>query len=55
MAAIGTLVVVAFAVAATCLTSGCSTLGYYAQSINGHLSLVAAARPVPAWLADAQT
>ncbi len=55
MAGIGTLVVVAFAVAATCLTSGCSTLGYYAQSINGHLSLVAAARPVPAWLADAQT
>ena len=55
MAGIGALGVVALAVAATCLTSGCSTLGYYAQSINGHLSLVAAARPVPQWLADAQT
>lgn len=55
MAGLGALGVAAFAVAATCLTSGCSTLGYYAQSINGHLSLVAAARPVPQWLADAQT
>ena len=35
-----------------CLTSGCSTLGYYAQSVGGHLALVRAARPVPEWLAD---
>lgn len=38
-----------------CATSGCSTLGYYAQSINGHLDLVQRARPVSEWLADAST
>jgi predicted aminopeptidase len=43
------------AAAALGLTSGCSTLGYVAQSVSGHLSLVRAARPVPEWLADAQT
>ena len=37
-----------------CLTSGCSALGYYAQSIGGHLAIVRAAKPVPEWLADAQ-
>ncbi len=55
MAGIGSLGVVLGALALTCLTTGCSTLGYYAQSVSGHLSLVAAARPVPQWLADAQT
>ncbi len=44
-----------FAVAAVCLGSGCSTLGYYSQSIGGHLALVSAARPVPEWLADDRT
>jgi predicted aminopeptidase len=34
---------------------GCSTLGYYAQSVGGHLALVRAAKPVPEWLADEQT
>ena len=34
--------------AAVCLTSGCSTIGYYAQSAAGHLDLVQAARPVAA-------
>ena len=44
------------AVAATvCLTSGCSTVGYYAQSVSGHLAIVRAARPVPDWLADDAT
>ena len=43
-------------VAATaCLSSGCSSLGYYAQSIDGHLKLLNAARPVPEWVADPQT
>ena len=37
--------------AAVCLTTGCS-LGYYAQSVGGHLKLLNAARPVPDWLAD---
>ena len=38
--------------ATVCLTSGCSTLTYYTQSVGGHLALVNAARPVPQWLAD---
>ncbi|MEO8836578.1 MAG: aminopeptidase [Caldimonas sp.] len=41
--------------AAVCATSGCSTIGYYAQSATGHLDLVEAARPVPQWLADPAT
>ena len=46
--------VVGLVVAALGLTAGCSNLGYLAQSVNGHLSLVRAARPVPDWLTDAQ-
>ena len=38
-----------------CLTSGCGTAGYYAQSVGGHLALVRAARPVSEWLNDADT
>ena len=34
------------------LTSGCSSVGYYAQSISGHLAIVHAARPVSDWLAE---
>lgn len=37
-----------------CLLSGCGTVGYYAQSVGGHLALLRAARPVAAVLADAQ-
>jgi len=44
-----------FAAAAVCLTSGCSSLGYYAQSVGGHLGLMNAARPVSEWLADEST
>ena len=40
--------------ASLCL-AGCSTAGYYWQSVNGHLSLMNAARPVNEWLADAKT
>jgi len=43
------------AAAAVCLTSGCSTLGYYAQAATGHLNIVNAARPVGEWLADPAT
>ncbi len=35
--------------------TGCTNLGYYWQSVNGHVQLMAASRPVPDWLADAQT
>ncbi len=34
---------------------GCADLGYYWQSVSGHLQLMHAARPVNDWLADAQT
>ncbi len=41
---------------AACLgTAGCSTAGYYAQSIGGHLALLNAARPVGDWLGEAST
>ena len=35
--------------------AGCADLGYYWQSINGHLTMLNAARPVDDWLADAHT
>jgi predicted aminopeptidase len=41
--------------AAAAALSGCDTLGYYAQSIGGHLAIVRAARPVSEWIADPQT
>jgi predicted aminopeptidase len=37
------------------LLSGCETLGYYAQAVSGHLDIMAAAKPVDAWLADPAT
>lgn len=52
LAAIG---VALLAAGTVCLTSGCSTLGYYAQAAGGHLAIVRAAKPVPEWLADADT
>ena len=35
--------------------AGCSSLGYYWQSVSGHMQMMNAARPVDDWLADAQT
>jgi predicted aminopeptidase len=55
MAGFGLAGIVALAAATVCLTSGCSTIGYYAQSVGGHLDMVRAARPVPDWLADGET
>ncbi len=43
------------AVAGVCMTSGCSTVGYYAQSVVGHLEILQAARPVPQVLDDPAT
>lgn len=40
---------------AACVSVGCSNLGYYAQSIGGHLDLLAKARPFDAVSADAAT
>jgi predicted aminopeptidase len=41
--------------ATVCLTSGCGSLGYYAQAAGGHLDLMGRARPVPEALADPAT
>lgn len=43
------------AAAAVSLGTGCSTLGYYAQAVNGHLDLLHSARPVADWVADPTT
>jgi predicted aminopeptidase len=51
----GLVAAAALAGASVCLTSGCSTVGYYAQSVTGHLNLVEAARPVSQWIADPST
>lgn len=42
----------AVAVAALLTLTGCSTAGYYAQAVGGHVRLMTAARPVEQWLAD---
>src|SRR3954469_661885 len=34
---------------------GCETLSYYGQAIGGHFDVIAAARPVEAWIADPGT
>jgi predicted aminopeptidase len=55
MAAAGLTALAAAGFAALCLlTSGCS-IGYYAQSVGGHLDLIQRARPVSEWVGDAQT
>ncbi len=41
--------------AALCLTSGCSSVGYYLQAAGGHLELLQRARPVADALADPST
>jgi predicted aminopeptidase len=41
--------------ATLCLTAGCSSVGYYAQSVTGHFDLLSRARPVPHVIADTQT
>ena len=55
MAAGGLLSAALIAAAAVCLGSGCSTLGYYAQAVNGHLDLLQSARPVADWVSDPAT
>ncbi|MBC8055148.1 MAG: aminopeptidase [Rhizobiales bacterium] len=55
MAGLGAIGVALLAAATVCMSSGCSTIGYYAQSVGGHLAVVRAAKPVAEWLADDQT
>jgi predicted aminopeptidase len=35
--------------------NGCESMQYYAQAINGHLSVMRAARPIDTWLSDPAT
>lgn len=51
----GLAAVAGVAVAATLCLSGCATLGYYWQSVTGHLGVMNAARPVDEWLAAQET
>ena len=55
MAGAGAAAMAAIVVATACLTSGCASIGYYAQSVGGHLDLIHRAKPVPQVLADAAT
>jgi predicted aminopeptidase len=55
MAGLGVSGTAALAAAVVCLGSGCSSLGYYAQSVGGHLDLMNRARPVAEWVADPAT
>jgi predicted aminopeptidase len=55
MAGAGAAALAAIVVATACMTSGCSSIGYVAQSIGGHMDLIQRARPVPQVLADAAT
>ena len=40
------------AAAAVIALAGCANVGYYWQSVSGHVGVMRAARPVPDWLAD---
>ena len=55
VAGISASVVSVAVLAAACLSAGCASLGYYAQSVAGHLDLLARARPIDAVAADAAT
>ena len=54
-AALGSAATLAAALAALCLGTGCSSVGYYAQSVGGHLDILQRARPIGDWLADPAT
>ena len=55
MATGGLLGATLLSAAAVCLTTGCSSLSYYAQAAVGHLDLMQRARPVPEAVADPST
>jgi len=54
-AAVGSALTVVGLLGLACLGSGCSAVGYYAQSVGGHVDLMQRARPLPDWLADPAT
>ena len=53
--AVGKIITALWAALLLLCLSGCGTLGYYWQSVNGHLSMLSSARPVAQVLADPQT
>jgi predicted aminopeptidase len=46
---------IALLLAASLALSGCESMQYYAQAINGHREIMRAARPIDTWLADPAT
>ena len=50
--AVNRLLLAATIALAFAAVAGCSTLGYYAQSIDGHFAMLRAARPIPELVAD---
>ena len=55
MALGGLLGVLVLSAGVVCLTSGCSTVGYYGQAVGGHLELVHRSLPVDRVVADPLT
>lgn len=55
MATLGLAGTAAALAAVVCLSSGCSTLGYMAQAVGGHLDVLQRARPVSELLTAAET
>ena len=51
----GASCIAAAAVLVAAAAGGCSTLGYYAQSISGHLAMMRSARPIQDVVADPET
>jgi predicted aminopeptidase len=49
------LFAIIFAVIGSACLSGCANLGYYWQSVTGHMAVINAARPVNEWLSDDST
>ncbi len=51
----GALSITLLAIVLACGLGACSAVGYYTQSIGGHLEVLHAARPIDDWLADPAT
>ena len=51
-ASMSIIVRVAFALLGPLMVGGCAQLGYYTQAVQGHLAMLADARPIDHWLAD---
>ncbi|MEO0313817.1 MAG: hypothetical protein RI928_273 [Pseudomonadota bacterium] len=51
-ASMSIIVRAAFALLVPLLAGGCAQLGYYTQAVQGHLAILADAKPIDHWLAD---